>query len=184
VLQVSNHLLPWPQAASIKSMRRQALDVTIAAPFGPVRITNTHLEFHSRDQRDAQIMHLLDLQEEASTNPVTAKRDNEPYASQTIAASGILCGDFNFDVSDPQHALLHRSARPGLNYRDAWSLHRQGQPRTPTSGVHDHAQWPNGPDCRDFVFVTEDLAPRIRRVEVDVDTASSDHQPVLLELAG
>lgn len=183
VLQVANHLLPWPQAASVKGMRRQGLEVTVQAAFGPLRITNTHLEFHSRPQRDAQIARLLDLQEEASTSPVSAKRHNEPYASQTVAASGILCGDFNFDVSDPQYDLLHRSAQPGLNYRDAWSLHHQGKPRAPTSGVHDHAQWPNGPDCRDFVFITEDLAPRIRRVTVDVDTAASDHQPVLLELA-
>jgi endonuclease/exonuclease/phosphatase family metal-dependent hydrolase len=32
------------------------------------------------------------------------------------------------------------------------------------------------------VFVTADLAPRVRMVEVDSATQASDHQPVLLEL--
>ena len=66
-------------------------------------------------------MRLLDLQEEASSDPkAAAAKHVEPYGSQTVAASSLLCGDFNFDVSDPQHALLHGSSRPGLNYRDAW----------------------------------------------------------------
>jgi endonuclease/exonuclease/phosphatase family metal-dependent hydrolase len=32
------------------------------------------------------------------------------------------------------------------------------------------------------MFVSEDLAPRVRRVEVDLATRASDHQQVLLEL--
>ena len=42
---------------------------------------------------------------------------------------------------------------------------------------------PDGPDCRDFIFTTEDLSGRIRRVEVDGKTDASDHQPILIELA-
>ena len=57
---------------------------------------------------------------------------DEPYGSQTLAAPSVLCGDFNFDVTDRQHALIDRSARPGLNYRDAWTIchpgHRDRQP--------------------------------------------------------
>jgi endonuclease/exonuclease/phosphatase family metal-dependent hydrolase len=48
--------------------------------------------------------------------------------------------------------------------------------------VHDRSQWER-PDCRDFVFVTEDLAGRVRQMAVDVATAASDHQPVLIEIA-
>jgi len=33
------------------------------------------------------------------------------------------------------------------------------------------------------VFVTEDMAPRVREVTVDTQTQASDHQPVLIELA-
>jgi endonuclease/exonuclease/phosphatase family metal-dependent hydrolase len=161
-----------------------ALDVTVEAAFGPVRIVNTHLEFHSAAQREVQIMRLLDLQEEASTNPLAARAVHaEPYGGQILAASSILCGDFNFDVTDVQHRLLHASQRPGVNYRDAWEICRRGQPRQPTCGVYDRTQWPDGADCRDFVFVTEDLASRVRHINVDQETSASDHQPVLIELA-
>lgn len=183
ILQVAGHLLPWPRAGVSRSMRRIALEVTVQAAFGPIRIVNTHLEFHSAAQREAQIVRLLDLQEEASSNPVTSNgKQSEPYGSQIAAASSLLCGDFNFDVSDPQHRLLHASSRPGVNYRDAWTVCRPGQPHRPTSGIHDHVQWPKGPDCRDFVFVTQDIAGRVRRIEVDEATAASDHQPIFVEI--
>ena len=126
----------------------------------------------------------MDLQQEASTGSIASvSQHNEPYGSQTLAASSVLCGDFNFDVTDRQHALINRSARPGLNYRDAWGICYPGQPRSPTCGLYDHAQWANGPDCRDFIFTTEDLAGRIRRIEVNGKTDASDHQPILIELA-
>ncbi|MDB5583205.1 MAG: Endonuclease/exonuclease/phosphatase [Bradyrhizobium sp.] len=184
VLQIANHLLPWPGAGAVRSMRRHALEVTVQTAFGPLRTVNTHLEYHSAAQREAQIDRLLELQQEASTSPKPSNsRHVEPYGPQILAASSLLCGDFNFDVADPQHALIQQSARSGLNYRDAWNSCNPDQPRSPTCGLYDHAQWTNGPDCRDFIFTTEDLTGRIRRVEVDGKTDASDHQPVLIELA-
>ena len=71
-------------------MRRLALEVTVQASFAPVRIVNTHLEYYSAAQREAQITRLLDLQEEASTDPKSASADHvEPYGSQTVAASSV-----------------------------------------------------------------------------------------------
>ena len=184
VLQIANHLLPWPGAGAVRSMRRHALEITVQTTFGSLRVVNTHLEFHSADQRDAQIARLLDLQQEASTSPKAAVSEhNEPYGSQTLAASSLLCGDFNFDVSDPQHAAIERAVRPGLNYRDVWSISHRGQPRAPTCGLYDRVQWSDGPDCRDFIFVTEDVSGRVRSVEVNGETDASDHQPILIELA-
>jgi endonuclease/exonuclease/phosphatase family metal-dependent hydrolase len=183
VLQVAAHLLPWPRTGVARSMRRLALEVTVEAVFGPIRIVNTHLEFHSATQREAQIVRLLDLQEEASTNPLAAgAKHSNPYTSQTAAASSLLCGDFNFDVSDSQYQLLQSSARGGLNYRDAWAICRPGQPHRPTCGIYDRAQWPDGADCRDFIFASEDLANRVRSIKVDEVTAASDHQPVFIEI--
>lgn len=184
VLQVANHLLPWPRANEVRSMRRHALDVTVQASFGSLRVVNTHLEYHSASQRDAQIVRLLDLQEEASTGSISASDlHNEPYKSQTLAPSSLLCGDFNFDVCDPQHALINRSARRGWNYRDAWTYcHSDGQ-RALTCGLYDLEQWSEGPDCRDFIFVTEDIAARVNRIEVNTETNASDHQPIVIELA-
>ena len=184
VLQIANHLLPWAHKGVPRSMRRSALEVTVQAGFGPIRIVNTHLEYYSQLDREAQIVRLLDLQEEASIDPrPAASKHIDPYISQTVAASSLLCGDFNFDVSDPQHALLHKSSRPGLNYRDAWISRYPDQPHPLTCGLHDHVQWKSGPDCRDFVFVSEDLTSRVARMEVDVVTAASDHQPILIEIS-
>lgn len=184
VSQIANYLLPWPGAGATRSMRRHALEVTVQAGFGALRIVNTHLEYHSADQREAQIARLLDLQQEASTSPrASASRHSEPYGSQTLPASSILCGDFNFDVTDRQHAAIDRSARPGLNYRDAWGICHPGQPHSPTCGLYDRVQWADGPDCRDFIFTTEDLVSRIRRIDVNSETDASDHQPILIELA-
>ena len=184
VLQIASHLLPWSRGDEKRSMRRLALDVTVQAAFGPMRVVNTHLEYYSAAQREAQIMRLLDLQEEASMEPKpSGSTHTEPYASQMVAASGVLCGDFNFDVSDPQHAMLDASSRPGVNYRDAWTICHPNRPHEPTCGIHDHVQWKNGADCRDFIFVTEDLAGCVRRIEVDRLTSASDHQPVLIEIA-
>lgn len=185
IRQVAGHLLPWPRTGVKRSMRRIALEVTVQASFGAIRVVNTHLEFHSAAQREAQIARLLDLQQEASVSPLIGSGSEpiEPYGSQIAAASGLLCGDFNFDVSDPQYRLLHGSARPGPNYRDAWAICHPDRAHPPTCGIHDHVQWPNGPDCRDFVFVTEDLTDRVCRIEVDGTTAASDHQPVLIEMS-
>jgi endonuclease/exonuclease/phosphatase family metal-dependent hydrolase len=49
-------------------------------------------------------------------------------------------------------------------------------------GVHDRAQWPQGAQSFDHVLVSEDLAPRVRHLEVDGESRASDHQPVLLRL--
>ena len=184
IVQVANHLLPWPGANAKRSMRRHALEVTIQTGFGPLRVVNTHLEYHVAAQREAQIARMLDLQEEASTGSMAAKPQHvEPYTSQTLAATSLLCGDFNFDVSDPQHAMIERSARAGRVYRDSWTICHGNEPHALTCGLYDHVQWSNGPDCRDFIFVTEDIASRVRRVEVNTTTDASDHQPVLIELA-
>ena len=72
VLQIANHLLPWPGAGAVRSMRRHALEATVQTAFGPLRIVNTHLEYHSASQREAQINRLLDLQQEASTSPTAS----------------------------------------------------------------------------------------------------------------
>ncbi len=114
VLQIANHLLPWAHGDVSRSMRRSALEVTVQASFGALRIVNTHLEYYSRSQREAQIGRLLDLQEEASGGVKAAVAKHvEPYGSQTVAPSSLLCGDFNFDVSDtPARASAWRIA-PG-----------------------------------------------------------------------
>ena len=182
VLQVRNHLLPWPDAGSVRSMQRHALETTVQAPFGALRVVNTHLEYHSSTQRQAQLTRLLDLQQDASTSPKPGRTSHDdPYLSLTVAPSSVLCGDFNFDVSDSQYQYIATASRPGLKYRDAWTIGDPARKREPTCGIFDRVQWSKGPDCRDFIFVTEDIASLVRRVEVNGSTDASDHQPISIE---
>jgi endonuclease/exonuclease/phosphatase family metal-dependent hydrolase len=59
VFQVYRHLLPWPADPGVSSMPRLALECVVAAPWGPLRVTTTHLEYYSEIQRMAQVEALL-----------------------------------------------------------------------------------------------------------------------------
>ncbi len=183
VRQVSNHLLPWPSAASVQSMRRHALEIVIETPSGPVRVTNTHLEYHSDGQRRAQVERLLSLQAEAASGekPVVTSPAIEPYAASASVRSAILCGDFNLGPDDPLHGLLDQPGRGEVFYRDAWRAAHPGRPHPPTCGIFDAVQWPQGPHCRDFIFTTGDLGARISDLAVNEHTGASDHQPMMIQ---
>jgi exonuclease III len=49
-------------------------------------------------------------------------------------------------------------------------------------GLHG-AEWPDRSYYCDFFFVTTDLLSRLRAIRVEADTAASDHQPVVLDIA-
>jgi endonuclease/exonuclease/phosphatase family metal-dependent hydrolase len=63
---------------------------------------------------------------------------------------------------------------------DAWTHAHSGAPHPPTFRLHEKEEV-NGPYCCDFIFVTEDLTPRLTSVRVDIETQASDHQPVMVE---
>ena len=65
---------------------------------------------------------------------------------------------------------------------DAWTQAHPGIAHPPSAGVHEDS-WAKPPYCCDFIFVSADLAARVRSVTIDATTQASDHQPVLLELA-
>jgi endonuclease/exonuclease/phosphatase family metal-dependent hydrolase len=166
-------------------MRRLAIEATVAAPAGPLRIVTAHLAYHDEVQRAAQTARLRQLHAEAAARqrqPGAALPDG-PYAAVPAAEAALLCGDFNFlPDDDPYRALLapHADGTPALI--DAWRAHHGDRPHDPTCGVFDREQWPQGPHCRDFFFVTPDRAARVVDVVVDLETDASDHQPVLLIL--
>jgi endonuclease/exonuclease/phosphatase family metal-dependent hydrolase len=177
VVRVLRHSLPWPADAGIASMPRIAIETVIEAPWGSVRVTTTHLEYYSQRQRAAQIERLLELNAEAlahAATPVGAREDEGPFRPQPRPAAGILTGDFNMRPDDPLIARL------GGAYADAWIEAHPGQPHAPTFRLESAEE---APYCCDFVFVTRDLAPRIRSVRVDAHTRASDHQPVIVEFS-
>ncbi len=187
VIQVLAHLLPCPADPAVPSMQRVALETVLAAPFGPVRVTTTHLEYYSEMQRRQQVNRLRELHAEAaghSGDREHAKKKGGPFETALRPASAILTADFNFRADDPMHARIVAPYTDGTPaYRDSWQVCHGERPHQPTLGVHDHEQWPQAFAC-DFIFVTEDIAGRVEDVAVNLDTDASDHQPVLLRLKG
>jgi endonuclease/exonuclease/phosphatase family metal-dependent hydrolase len=54
-------------------------------------------------------------------------------------------------------------------------------PHAPTFRLYDRSHGPEPIAC-DFVFVSDGLKDKVRRIEIDALTQASDHQPVLVEL--
>jgi len=186
VQQVWRHLLPWPADPAAPSMQRVALETCLATPFGPLRATTTHLEFYSRPQRAAQVRRLRELHAEAvqhARTPRRGEREHGPFVPMPRGALAVLAGDMNCTAdSEELRALLapHGDGTPA--YRDAWACLHGTSAHPPTVGIHDREQWPDGSKTFDFFLVGEDLAPRVRAVEVNTATDASDHQPMLLTL--
>jgi len=185
VLQAFRHLLPWPADPEVPSMQRVAVEVVLQAPWGPLRVTTTHLEYYSARQRAAQVERLRELQAEAAAHAQDvshSRKEGGPFENAARPASGILTADFNFRPDDPLYARLQAPfADATPRYVDSWEIVHPGAPHAPTLGVFDREQWPEPFTC-DFIFVTEDLARRVREVRVNSDTDASDHQPVVLTL--
>ncbi len=185
VLSVFRHHLPWPATPGIRHMPRQAIEVTVDTAAGPLRIVTTHLEYHSHVHRLAQVARLRELHVEAAMqvlHPGTADAPG-PYARFDRPATSLICGDFNMEIRSEEYAAVLMPFADGVpGFVDAWSELYPERPHDPTCGIFDQVQWPAGPHCRDFFFVTEGLRPHLASLSVDVETDASDHQPLALTL--
>ena len=185
LLGVRRHALPWPADRGKESMARVAVETTLRAAFGALRVTTTHLEYYSDIQRRAQAARLRALHEEAchrALAPFQADPDGGPFAPPPQASAAILTGDFNFPPDNAAHAEIQATgARDVPPYRDAWAALHPRSPHAPTFCVHDK-RYSKSPYCCDFIFASEDIVGRLRRIEVDTATQLSDHQPVVIEL--
>lgn len=185
VIQVFRHLLPWPPDSTAPSMQRIAVEAVVQARWGPIRVMTTHLEYYSVLQRMAQVEALRRLHQEACGHaalPRPSGDPGEPFAALPRPLSAILTGDFNFKPDAPEHQRMTSAFGaevPGL--MDAWEIAHPKLPHAHTVGLYENG-WAEHPYCCDFMFVTGDLASRVRTVTVDTQTQASDHQPVLLEL--
>jgi endonuclease/exonuclease/phosphatase family metal-dependent hydrolase len=187
ILSARRHALPWPADPGKPTMPRVAVEATVQAPMGALRITTTHLEYHSDVQRRAQVARLRSLHDEASLRalraaPPGAREKNVTFDATPQAAHAILTGDFNFPPENPAYADIQQPLASGLpRYRDAWALVHRRRPHEPTFCVHSR-KYGKTPYCCDFLFVSENLAERVHGIEVDVSTQASDHQPVLMHI--
>ena len=187
VLQVYRHLLPWPAEPAVKSMQRIAVEAVVQAAWGPVRIITTHLEYYSAMQRMAQVGALRTMHQEASVHASTPRLQEDPgqpFHARPRPSSAILTGDFNCKPGDAEYrrTIEPFQASSALPFVDAWAVVHGSEPHAPSAGVFENS-WAAQPYCCDFIFVTADLAPRVRIVETDLRTQASDHQPVLIQLS-
>jgi endonuclease/exonuclease/phosphatase family metal-dependent hydrolase len=185
VRQVLRHLLPAPPDPTVKSMRRMALEAVLETPFGLTRVVTTHLDYYPAPQRAAQVEALRGLQAEACAEArafVETDSSEGTFRSLPRPASAIYTADFNYQPDDPLHARMQQAYADGSPaLHDAWSSRWPGVPHPLTLGLYDREQWPSAMTT-DFIYVTDDLAPRIADVRVDGLTQASDHQPVLITL--
>jgi len=183
--RVLRHSLPWPADPGAPSMPRVALEVTVDTPFGALRIVTTHLEYYSSAQRTAQVERLRTLHAEACAHAAMrapAAPGEGPFAHLPRAAPALVTGDFNLPPEDALHARVQEAfgdATPRLI--DAWSALHPRDPHPATMRLHD-AEPGETPLCYDYVFVSEDLLPRLAALRIDADTQASDHQPLIVEL--
>lgn len=184
--QVWRHLLPWPADPEVPSMQRVLLEAVIHAPFGPVRVMTTHLEYYSRLQRLAQIDAIRRLHAEACAHAARPRlgKGEEGGSFEVLPrpASALLCGDMNFPAPAEERARLLAPQEAGTPaFLDGWEVLHGAAPHAPTVGIHP-VDFVDRPACYDFWFLTEDLAPRLCAHGVNAATEASDHQPVWLEL--
>jgi endonuclease/exonuclease/phosphatase family metal-dependent hydrolase len=181
VAQVLRYTLPW-EAATTRNMPRLLLEAVVEPPSGPLRVMTTHLEYSSDILREAQVQGIREAHRTAYERTVTL-RENGPgtYALFPTSPAAVLAGDFNMRPDDPVKQRISEpfdNGAPAL--LDAWQVTNGPTPHPPSFCLFEQSNGP--PHCCDFMFVTEDLAPRISRIVYDQKTRASDHQPVLIEL--
>lgn len=179
--RVLRHAMPW-EADGLRSMPRLLLEAVVHAPFGPVRVMTTHLEFYSLVQRNAQVAAIREAHRlacaRAALPPAAA---TGTFAPDVQARGAILTGDFNMTPDEaPVRDLLQPFAGDVPAFVDAWTALNGTKPHPHSFCIYEQLHKP--PHTSDYVLLTEDLRPRLTRVHYDVETQVSDHQPVLIEL--
>ena len=165
-------------------MPRVCTSATVLTPFGHVRLMTTHLEFYSPAMRLAQAHEIIRLHAQGcalAKYPPLMDDSGGPFQAKPHTEHCIITGDFNFEPDAVEYAILQTPHAGSDQLVDAWTCARPDEPHAPTFRLHDRRYGPVPITC-DFMFVSTALAHRVKRMEVDMETRASDHQPVLLEL--
>lgn len=182
VAQVLRYTLPW-EAAATRNMPRLLLEAVVETPSGPLRVMTTHLEYSSGKLRRAQVEGIREAHRTACERIVIPREDGPgTYAQFPTSLSAVLMGDFNMRPDDPVKQRISEPFDNGVpTLVDAWQAANGPESHPVSFCLYEQTNGP--PHCCDFMFVSEDLAPRIGRIHYRQDTQASDHQPVLLELS-
>lgn len=185
ILSSRNHLLPKWGDRRHHSIQQGLLEAVIDVPgFGPIRFHSVHLSHLCPETRLPQIAAIKDILARAPheggawcgghPNPEEGwTEEPEP----PMPASAIVMGDLNFGPESAEYAQMigPKSAKFGrLTNRagllDAWVLAGQEEAEGSTH--------PRAGRRIDHCFVSADLAPRVRSVQIDDTATGSDHWPV------
>ena len=178
LLDYKVHQLPRPAAPGKWQMQRIAIETEVTSSIGPLSIINTHLAFHDSNEAQQQLEHLTRLEQERLAQQQFPKSVGPGCYKQGFPASArVLCGDFNFDPGSS-----HYQYQTANGWSDAQTQSCPEQPHPPTCGIFDTEQWPQGEHCRDYFWLSNELASHKVDVHVDSKTNLSDHQPVVLEI--
>jgi endonuclease/exonuclease/phosphatase family metal-dependent hydrolase len=184
VARVDHHPLPYPPDPSAISMPRVCANITVIDPaLGPMRVMTTHLEYYSKKQRMAQAHAVRDLHAQlcaTAKEPPQPCDDGTPFETRLHAAEAIVCGDFNLEPREPEYAAITQPTAQG-SLHDSWRLLNGHVAHAPTFRLFDRTYGPDPIAC-DFVFVSDGLKHRVKKLAIDSRTKASDHQPVMVEL--
>jgi len=194
ILSSRLHLLPKFKTGSVFCMIAGCLETVIAAPGGPLRVYNIHLNDVSSDERLAQIAKLFDILETAPREGGIWSGHNPQWQTEggvPMPEEAIVMGDFNSLPGSKEYEAIvgpmdkdFGYGRVDVGHRlvDAWVAtgHKQGE------GITFPGDAPGGKEmpCRiDYVFTTLGLAARLKSCRIDNAAQGSDHQPVWVEMA-
>ena len=177
---VFSHRLPQPADPTTRTMPRQSLEVILTFNGEPLRIMTTHLEYFAVGQRKAQLEYLASYQAECCERHARPSPSGVgSYVAPPETDRTIMCGDFNMEANLEHYKYFTTGTG---EFIDAWNAVHGNVPHTPTCGIYDIEQWPDGEHCRDFFFLSPSLASFATELRVNTDTQASDHQPLMLTL--
>jgi endonuclease/exonuclease/phosphatase family metal-dependent hydrolase len=177
------HLLPKTQLVERFDLQRGFVEAAIDMPAGPLRVYSVHLSHLGPQQRLPQVRALMDAVVNAERTGATwdgTAGDTFMFQERRpdVPRPAILAGDFNFTPAHPEYPLvcgdMSNYGRLGtaMHLADAWIAAGNSEEEVnsfPREGRIDH------------VFVTHDLAPKVRKAWIDYGTNASDHWPVFVE---
>lgn len=187
------HLLPMRRMIEPLNTQNAALEAMIVTPLGPLRVLSVHLAHVGVEERLEQIDALLALHARtALAGPPWSGSDDDPARNWTESQpeppcpeTAIWLGDFNSEPGSAEHARItgatpyHPGARYASGFTDAVAA--------TGARFHTHEKVIAGQRRLrqlDHCFVTNDLAPRLRRAWTDADEHASDHLPLWVEIDG
>ena len=185
VLSSFNHMLPQTVDSSFRQMPRQLSEITVQTALYPLRVMTTHLEYHSELQRCEQVKRIKSINKEINDLALMPPEQiiNSPYREFERASRALICGDFNFVPNSIEYDLMIGEKDSSESLVDAWRYLNPNSIHRPTCGIFDADQWPQGPHCRDYGFVSSNIAENLQNIVVNEKIDASDHQPVILTLS-